>query len=222
MHHPFRHLLLAAAVLCTPAWAQQPSPATAPQPLHAVTGFRSALFGMTAAEVRAAIARDFNAAPDVITEVENPLEKTKVLAVRLASLEPAPGPVVLTYVLGAATQRLVHVNLTWASGPAPSDEERNRMGVAGLQLANHFRGLGWKPGGAILSQREGANAVLLFAGVDPKDAAVEVHLAGIYLTGKDGVSASPAGPVTLRVSYIANLRKRDVAMATATTTAARE
>ena len=72
-----------------------------------------------------------------------------------------------------------------------------------------------QPGGSVSNQREGPNAVLLFAGVDPRDAAVEVHLSGIYLTGTNGVSAPPSGPAMLRVAYVRDLRQPDVAKAAA-------
>jgi hypothetical protein len=209
MRGPMRSFFLfaVAAFVAMPLFAQTP---TAPQP-HQVTGFRSALWGMTAQEVRAAIRQDFAATDDAITEIDNPAEQTRVIAVKLASLEPAPGPAVLAYVLGARTKRLVRVNVTWTSDANPSDPDRNRMGAAGLQLAAHFRGLDWKAGGTVTNQREGANAVLLFAGVDPKDAAIELHLDGVYLTDAKGTGNAPSGPVKLRIAYIADLRRPDVA-----------
>ena len=212
MKHPLLAALLFAlgGAAVPAAHAQAPAPATAAAP-HKITGFRSARFGMTAAEVRAAIMKDFQAADNVITEVENPVEKTRVLAVRLASLAPAPGPAVLAYVLGARSQRLERVNVTWRTGPAPTETDRNAMGAAGVQLAGYLQGLGWKPGGMVTGVSEGPNAVLLFAGVDDANAAVELHLTGVYLTGTQGISAPPSGPTVLRVAYIRDLKKPDVA-----------
>ena len=52
--------------------------------------------------------------------------------------------------------------------------------------------------------------VLLFAGVDPADAGVEVLVQGVTMTAADGNTTTPSGPASLRVSYMQNLGQPDV------------
>lgn len=187
-----------------PAHAQQPGE-------HLVLGFRSAGFGMREAEVRAAIARDFPAAAEAVTRAENSAEHTTALVVRLAALEPGPGPAQVSYVFGASSQRLVGVHVTWTSQASPSDGERDRYAVAGSQLAEYFRSLRWGPRVAVAPSPAGKNGLVLFAGVDGLGAGVELRVLGIGIVSPEGQAGPDArGPAQLRVGYFANVARADV------------
>jgi hypothetical protein len=204
---PLLALAGAAIVPAAPAAAQATAQPATP---FRITGFRSARFGMPMPELRQAIARDFPAAPaDALTEVDNPTERTRVLLLRLPALEPGPGPATVSYVVSAADQRLTHANVVWQTGAAPSDAERNQIALAGVQLARYFREQAWKPDGAVTGIANGPNSILLFAGVDPQDALVEVVASGVPLSaGPGGASApAPTGPALLRVGYSAKLAR---------------
>ena len=56
--------------------------------------------------------------------------------------------------------------------------------------------------GSVVAVANGPGSILLFAGIDPKNAMVEVVASGIPLSGANGQpAAAPTGPAQLRVSY---------------------
>ena len=173
-------------------------------------GFCWARFGTRAAEVRAAIARDFDSAP-ALKEFESTAEGTTLRVVDLPALDPGPGTAAVTYSFGAASKRLMHVNVAWTSSPTATEAERNRYTGAGLQLAKYFQGLPWKPNGTTANRPQGPIGLLLFAGLDRKNSAVELHLAGIAIVQPSGPGPDPTGPTQLRIAYIANVQQPDVA-----------
>lgn len=145
---------------------------------HYITGFRSARFGMTPDEVRAAIMQDFQVDDVGISEMVNVEQGTTVLAVNLASLSPGPGPASVFYIFGATTGQLMYINVVWATSEAPTAQERDRIAIAGLQLAHYFESLRWKPEGTVSGVSLNPGEVLTFAGVDPSDAGVQVIISG--------------------------------------------
>ena len=202
-------LVAGSASAATATTAPSASSSAAAPALHLITGFRSAHFGMTEPEVRAAIEHDFKPAVGAVTELDNPIEKTRVIALRLASLDPAPGTVNLTYIFGANTQRLIHVNVVWSTGNAPSGDERLQMGTASVQLAGYFRALQWQRGATTASVAPDGSSAVVFAGVDPKDEAVEVRVSGVPIERRGKPSAAPVGPAVLHVAYFATTGRPD-------------
>ncbi len=189
--------------------------AVAPAP-HLIKGFRSAAFGMTEAEVKATIARDFKPAAGALTASDNPVEKTHAIALHLAALEPAPGAVNISYIFGTTTHRLIHVDVVWSSGPTPTDTERLQMAAASTRLAAYFHGLAWQRGATTSSVAPDGAYAIVFAGVDPKDAAVEVRVSGVEIRRTNRAPTVPAGPAVLRVAYYATTGKPDTASAVRT------
>lgn len=184
--------------------------ATAPRE-RMVTGFRSAQFGMTADEVKQAIANDFKPAANALSQFENPKEKTNVLLLRLPQLEPGPGPVAISYILGATTKKLMHVNVVWMTGPKPTEAQRNEVAAAGVLLRNYFTEQAWLPGKVGGGVTDGDRGVLLFAATDGKQAGIELYVKGVSLTGPAGTQTQPEGPAQLRIAYISNMAKPDIA-----------
>jgi hypothetical protein len=219
-------LLVGAALLAaSPSWAQQPagkppSPAPAPAPTKAakpayeVKGFRSAMFGMTEAEVKAAIVKDFGAKPDDIRSVHNALERTTALTVTLPSLDPGPGPAVAAYIMGYQSKKLIQVNVVWAQDPKADKVDTGPYIVAGVQLVNYFNEFSWRDGKVGLGIPAGPSSLVLFAAEDEKTGAVQVTADGVALERKSEgrIEAAPksAGQISLRVSYIANRTAPDV------------
>ena len=178
---------------------------------HRVVGFRSAHFGMDAAQVRSAIAQDFKPLPDSMSMVKNPAENTQVLVLRVAELEPGPGPVSISYIFGAKSNRLMHVNVVWKTDGTPSDEARNKIAAAGMQLTNYFQNLSWKPGASASGLPDGGNGLILFAGLDPNNAGVEVRVSGVATSGGQSVASKPEGAAQLVLSYVADIKNPDIA-----------
>lgn len=178
---------------------------------HRIVGFRSAHFGMDAAQVRSAIAQDFKPMPDSMRMVSNPAENTQMLLVRVAKLEPGPGPANISYIFGAKSKRLMHVNVVWQTEAKPSDEARNQIAAASLQLTNYFRELSWMPGASASGLPNGGNGVILFVGSDPNSAGVEVQVTGVATYGVESVPTKPEGAARLVLSYAADIKNPDIA-----------
>ena len=175
-----------------------------------ITGFRTARFGMGEAEVRQAMVRDFQARPGAIVALDNANEGTRVLSMVVPALEPGPGPATVSYILGASTKRLMHVNVAWFAGA--SQAERDRLAAAGLLLARHFQERDWAPGRVGAGVREAPLTLLLFAGVDKRGSAVELRLSGVPVAEPGGATdlVPSDGPSELRLAYSANAARPDI------------
>ena len=182
---------------------------------YEIKGFRSAAFGMTSAQVRQAIATDFGAAAK-ITDNANPAEGTTALQVTVDHLDPGPGAAQVTYIFGATSKTLAHVNVVWVLQGEPTTEQRAAIITAAIQLTNYFQTLPTPPKATAGVTPTGPNGLLMFAAVDKKGAGVEVAADGISYQanaaadGKPTASPAPKGPAVLRVSYIANAANPDI------------
>jgi hypothetical protein len=169
---------------------------------YEVTGYRSATWGMAPDQVLKAIAKDFPRG--VIGEaVIDPVNKTTILPVVVNSLPPGQGPATVSYIFGAASGRLMHINVDWPyAGPTPA--ERQALVEAGKTMTADFLGYQWK----LLSVARGVavdrNAVILFAGTGEHGGAVEVRLQGVayVLQTPTGAlnSPEPTGPALLHLA----------------------
>jgi hypothetical protein len=179
-----------------------------------IAGFRSARFGMSEAEVRAAIAKDFGALN--VTPNANPAEGTSALQLTVDHLDPGPGAAQVTYIFGATTHTLAHINVIWITGPEPTTEQRAAIITAGLQLANYFQTRPAPFKATLAARPMGPNGLMLFAGVDQKGAGIELAAEGVGYQlaaksdDKQTSSPPPKGPALLRISYIRNVANPDV------------
>jgi hypothetical protein len=165
---------------------------------------------MDTSQVQAAISQDFRPAADDVVMLENPTKKARIIPLRLALLEPGPGPAGVSYIFGATSRRLKHINVVWKSDGTPPDDIRNKIAAVGVQMANSFQSLAWKPGTTTSGEADGGKGVVLFAGIDPGTAAVDVRVSGVATNGLGGVAAKPEGVAQLLVSYIADINKPGV------------
>jgi hypothetical protein len=204
-------LTLAGAAMGQPP-SSAASPSSAPAPVYQVKGFRSAHFGMSEAQVRSAIAADLPGAQ--VTESANPAERTRALQAKVAHLEPGPGTATITYIFGATSRTLSHVNVIWILEGDPRPDERASVVAAAAQLTNYFKTLPTAPKSSMGVTPSGPNGLIMFAALDEKGAAVEVAVEGIGYQattgGKTSAVAPPSGPAMLRVSYIANAANPDI------------
>ena len=141
----------------------------------------------------------------LLQPARHPDPRYSLLVLPLPSLEPGPGAAGVTYIFAAKEHKLVQVNVLWSTTDKPGDADRTRMSAAGVQLADYFRALRWRPNAATMGVPLGPNGVVLFSGIDPHKAMVEVSLTGVSLRGGDGKVARAEGPVKLRVAYMAGL-----------------
>lgn len=191
-------------VHAVPASAPASAASLAMRAPHRVDGFRSAHWGMDEAGVRAAIAHDFPNAAGGTRPIEG-AAGVRALAVHVDHLDPGPGGAELTYILDARTQRLTHVNVVWSTGTTPDAAERGRMAGAAAQLTNYFRRQAWQSGATTQRLAADASFAVVFVGVDPWAAAVEVRLSGVVFERRGLPPSVPTGPAVLRVAYFATI-----------------
>lgn len=151
-----------------------------------VTGFRSARFGDDEAAVRAAITKDFGVKGDQIREAVRPVEKTKLLAVRVKDVVADSGVAEIVYIFGYSSKRLMQVNLLWSTQLSP-DMTPNQIGVTANVLGNYFANQGFVPATVTLNQKLQNGAVRVFDGRDKDD-----HLVTMLFQEADVTEAVPA------------------------------
>ena len=181
-------------------------------PKYEVTGFRDTRFGMTEQEVRAVVTKTLGVKPADISAGNNPIEGTNVLTVKVASLDPGPGPARIAYIFGHSSKRLIQVNVIWGEdAPAQVDS----IVAAGSRLQRYVAGFAWKKDAARAGVPVGDNTVVLFVADDEKKGSVRLVVDGVkYQMQREGQPASspdPKGPPKLIISYIANRDDPDIA-----------
>ena len=218
--------LVLSAMLAGPAAAAAPQPpgfSPTGQPsgfdvtgkTYAVNGYRGAKWGMTTAQVRQAIAKDF---PDakVGTDVIDPVTHAVMLVIIVPHLAPGPGPMALTYMFGADGHKLFHVNLDWQADKATAADQSAFI-EAGSQVVANFLGYYWKLLSVARGIPAGPNALILFAGAGEAGGNVEVLLQGVGYSlktakGETLILPPPAAPtqLLLHVAFSQSEKPADV------------
>jgi hypothetical protein len=170
---------------------------------------------MTEAEVRATIVKSFGLKNSDIATATNPVEGTTVLTVKVALLDPAPGPARVAYILGNKSKKLIQVNVIWGEDATPTAADVGAMMTAGSRLERYFAGFAWKKDAVRAGIPVGENTVVLFAGEDEKKGAVRLIADGVkYQMQREGnqtTSPDPKGPPKLMINYIADRDDPDIA-----------
>ncbi len=201
----------AGAVLAQAPAPNRPAtpPATgtpaAAEPEFRLTGFRSALFGMTPDQVRQAIRRDFSIPADRIETVENGVERTQILAITVPDLLPGSGPAQVAYVIGFRSRQLVQVTVTFGGAANPQLAPATAVDLARM-LQTHLVSVGYKADTVAVNLAQPDGAVLVFRGDDTQGRRTIAALAGV--AAPEG--QRPTVPPTLQVSYIRDPQNPDV------------
>lgn len=207
-------LFLAASCLNGAIAAERPSsranaeaktsePASPTAAAFAVTGFRSAMFGMSQDEVAKAIQKDFGIAAKDIQREANPTEKTTSLIVKVDDLQAGAGPAMIAYIIGYSTKKLFQVNILWG-GPSNPQTAPQELVAAANALRNYFAAAGYEAAGRIINTPVGdGSQVIVFRGVDAQG-----RMTLLTLTipkpregAKDDPKANPP-PAMLQLAYI--------------------
>ena len=205
---------LVAALLLFPPTAfaaepETPAPAApATQPLH-VEGFRSAHWGMTEAQVKAAITKDFKIAADKIKSEENLAERTQVLTVLVPDLLEGAGSARVSYIFGYATKKLIEVNVLWGTAIDPQIAP-DKIVAAADQLRQLLVDSGYEPSTVVTNARLSGGEVLVFKGQDADKHTTILRLAAAqqaapHATGKKSTTAT-----ALALSYILDAQNPDI------------
>jgi hypothetical protein len=144
---------------------------------YAVDGYHSAKWGMTTTQVRQSVAKDF---PDakIGVDVVDPVTHAVMVVIIVPHLAPGPGPMAITYMFGANTKKLFHVNLDWQAENATAVDQ-SALTEAGSQVVANFLGYYWKLLSVARGIPAGPNALILFAGAGEAGGNVEVLLQGV-------------------------------------------
>jgi hypothetical protein len=219
-------VLILSAFVAAPALAAPPSPpgfSPTGQPsgfevtgkTYAVDGYGGARWGMTTRQVRQAVARDF---PDarIGIDVVDPVTHAVMIVVIVPHLEPGPGPMAITYLFGASTGELFHINLDWQAEKATAADQAALM-AAGSRVVENFLGYYWKLLSVARGIPAGPNALILFAGAGEAGGNVEVLLQGVgyslkTIKGETIVLPPPAAPIQalLHVAFSQSEKPADV------------
>jgi hypothetical protein len=197
--------------------AQPASPAAAPTPLSGpagsatpshfeLDGFRSAHWGMTAAQIRVAVGRDFNIPADKIRAEPDEAEHTTALTITVPELIGA-GPARVSYIVGYKSRTLIQVNILWGTQVDPRIAP-DKIVAAANQLRQLFLGSGYEPASIVTNARMKDGSVVVFEGQDSKKHATVLRLASMSQPAKPG--AKPTVGVALLLSYILDSSNPDI------------
>jgi hypothetical protein len=171
-----------------------------------VEGFRSARFGMSEAEVRNAITKDFGLKGDAIREQANPGERTKVLIVKVPDLLPGGGAAEASYVIGYQSKKLIQVSIAWSKAIDDKMTPEQLFSNSSV-LRSHFMGENFKPD-TVATNMPINGGLLMFRGSDAKDRTVMMILQGSLAQGENNQRVLT--PTTLLLFYIADAKTPDV------------
>jgi len=224
MNAPFRKVMIstAAAVVIavssqSPALSQKKDPpAPTPAPAGAsniattsaaqVEGFRSAKFGMSEAEVKTAIAKDFNIKAADIREQPNPGERTKVLLAKVPDLLPGGGTAEVSYVIGYQTKKLIQISASWSKATDDKMTPEQLFSNSSV-LRAHFAGEGFAPD-TVASNMPVNGGILMFRGSDAKGRTAMLILQGTLNQGEGNQRVLT--PTALLLFYVADAKTPDI------------
>lgn len=192
-----------------PAAAAQP-PAAPATPAH-VDGFRSAKWGMTEPQVKAAVHSDFNIAEDKLKSSDNLAEKTHALTASVPDLLEGAGSADVSYVFGYASKKLIQVNILWSTALDPQATPQKIVAAAD-QLRVLFLGSGYDPKTVTANTRMPDGSILVFQGEDPDKHTTVLRLSTGSVTpaDKDGKPGKPVAVATLTLSYVYDAAQPDI------------
>ncbi|HTW53076.1 MAG TPA: hypothetical protein VME45_14390 [Stellaceae bacterium] len=191
-----------------PAAAQPPA---APAATAHVDGFRSAKWGMTEAQVKAAIHSDFNIAEDKLKSSDNLAEKTEALTASVPDLLEGAGTADVSYVFGYTSKKLIQVNIVWSTALDPQATPEKIVAAAD-QLRVLFLGSGYDPKTVTANNRMPDGSILVFQGQDADRHTTVLRLTtgSVTPTDKDGKPGKPVPVATLTLSYVYNAAEPDI------------
>jgi hypothetical protein len=202
-----------AAIWAAPATETQAAASSAAltTPPLQLLGFRGAHWGMDQNEVKAAIRKDFDLAPDKIQAEENASERTSVLTISVANLIEGAGEARVSYIFGYTTKRLIQVNVIWGTAIDPKVKP-DEIVAAANQLRDLFVGSGYEPGSIHTNAATKDGSIVVFEGTDAQKHATLLTLVNRTVPGavKDGQHEPPTQTIVLGLSYILDPQNPDI------------
>ncbi|MCW5746294.1 MAG: hypothetical protein KIT36_08870 [Alphaproteobacteria bacterium] len=198
-----------------PAAAAPPAPAAAspagtPTAETGIEGFRSARFGMTEAQVRAAVKADFKLADSAIKAATHPVEQTRLLQVSVPDLVANGGVAHIHYVLGFRSKTLIQVNVLWSAADTAGSETILAVAHA---LRDLFVSQGqtgrFKKESLVTNSRAPDGSVVIFRGADDKNRMIQLLFASAPTAPATAGGARQIG-AQLRLMYILSPEQPDI------------
>jgi hypothetical protein len=189
-----------------PAAPNEATPAPGGSVVAEVTGFRSARFGMTEAQVRPAIEKDLKLRPDEIRSEENKAEQTQVLEVRAPDVLAGGGTANVSYVFGFKSRTLIQVGVSWSKATDDKMTPEQLFSNANI-LRSHFLEAGYKPD-TISTNMPVNGGLLMFRGSDAQERTTVLVLQGTFSQGENNQRVLT--PTALLLFYIADAKSPDV------------
>jgi hypothetical protein len=180
--------------------------ATADDKTKAIDGFRSAKFGTSEAEVRAAMVKDFSAKPDAIRAQDNPSELTHSLLLSVPELLPNGGTAELSYVFGYKSKSLIQVGAVWSKASDAAITPEKLFSNANI-LRAHFLSEGFKPDSIAVNMPVNGG-IVMFRGSDAKDRSVILLLQGTFENKENNQRLLT--PTSLLLFYVADAKSPDI------------
>lgn len=204
----------AAAALAADPPAQTPPPTPKPAetaPTMQLQGFRSAHWGMDANEVKAAIKKDFNIAPDKLQTEDNASERTSALSIAVPNLIEGAGKARVSYIFGFTTKKLIQVNAIWGT-PVDPAVKPDEVVAAANQLRDLFIASGYEAGSVHTNVGTKDGTIVVFEGEDADKHATLLTLVNSTIPGpvKNGKHEPSTQAVVLRLSYILDPQNPDI------------
>lgn len=202
--------MLLASGAAAAAQSTTPEPPAVATPLE-VQGFRSAHWGMNAAEIKAAIKKDFNIPADRVLTEENPSERTIVVSVTVPDLIEGAGKARVSYVLGYTTKKLVQVSIIWGT-PVDPQTKPDEIVAAANQLHELFLTSGYQPGTIRSNVATGNGSIVVFEGQDADKHTTLLTLVNgaVPATTRNGKREPPVQTVALQLSYRLDAQNPDI------------
>jgi hypothetical protein len=176
-------------------------PAAEPVEHANVEGFRSARWGADAAQVKAAIYKDFGIVAEKVKTEENAAERTTVLSVTVNDLLEGAGAARVSYVLGFKTKKLIQVTILWGT-PGDPQAPPDKIVTAANQLRQLFLDSGYQPETVVTNTRMADGTILVFQGQDADKHTTVLRLASAPApVPAKGSKTGGTGSVVLSLSY---------------------
>ncbi|MBW6507437.1 MAG: hypothetical protein K0B00_11890 [Rhodobacteraceae bacterium] len=171
----------------------------------ALTGFRSAQFGMDEDAVRAAIKADFGIEGDAVQVGLNTVERTRVMTIAVPEVLPDGGTAQVSYIFGYQSKALIQVGVLWAPATDPAITDAI-LYANGDVLRAYFDGAGYLPE-TVSKDVVLENGILLFRGSDASG-----HTAILLLQGRfeESEGLRTLFPASLTLLYAVNPDNPDI------------
>lgn len=178
-----------------------------------VAGFRSAQFGMSQAETRAAIERDFQLVGEEVEVRPDDEDRTSSLVFTVEEIFPGSEPAQVVYIHGYRQNKLMQVNVIWGQPVADEPNPQSLVTTANV-LRNYFRQLGFDPARTVVNTRVDDELFIVFRATDQQDRMVLLQLISRRMPGGGGSGEESdevrSQVVSLWLSYIEDPRSPDI------------